>query len=157
MEKLPTEILETILSGCTLKDRFKVATLTKCLYEKIRHIPLNIIYDVDSKKGESTIGSFFHTTVLKVNIMIEMPLNFHELKCVLRCFYYLQTIIIRYDLEDILAHKIAATLPMSPQNISLEIMCPEKTCDIFNSIIKRRRKFVALELPINENNSNYST
>lgn len=54
MENLPREVLEEILKGSTLFTRFTVATLSKNLYEKIRHIPLKWSYEIYPR-----IGNYF--------------------------------------------------------------------------------------------------
>lgn len=90
MKYLPTEVLEIILRDLPLHMRFKVAMSSKKLYEKVRHLPLDIKYNIDSNKGVESVVSFFFTSVIKVNVVIDdKPVNHASLKNMLASFYCL--------------------------------------------------------------------
>lgn len=141
MDKLPNEILELILKRITVIERFRVSMLSKGLYEKIRHIPLDIAYNINPMDGAQSIGSFFYSSVIKVNVIVDQDsIDYDSLKNMLSTFYCLKLITIKGEVTPKVVRRLIATFPLAPSFIKLKVRCDsarEAMRDQVQSITRR--------------------
>lgn len=71
-------------------------------------------YSINSKNDGKLNGSFFYSSAIHVNVIVDSTLNFYNLKNILGVFYYLQSISLKGQITETTARRIIASVPMSP-------------------------------------------
>jgi hypothetical protein len=120
LSNLPNDILVIVNLQLNQKAKFNLALTSKSMYEKCRHFRSSDVFDLSLTEQ---LGSFFHTTIINVNVHLNIySIDYNALYTKLSDFYYLTSLTVRFSgrITTKIAYSFLSSAPIAP-NSSLNL------------------------------------